>query len=75
MHIPEPEVDNAIKRYEAYVKDGPPEQACLINASDEPLLCTISGLSPAHDYTVGVKACAHGSSGCGDALEKSFRTA
>ncbi len=75
MALEETMENNAIKSYQAYVKDGAPEQTCLIKANDEPLLCTISGLSPAHDYTVGVKACAHGSSGCGDALEKSFRTA
>ncbi len=75
MQIPEPEEDNSIKSYQAYVKDGTPEQACIIKTGDEPLLCKISGLSPAHDYTVGVKACARGSNGCGAALEKSFRTA
>ncbi len=74
VQIPEPEENNAIKRYEAFVKAGSPEQACVIQASAEPLVCTISGLSPAHDYTVGVKTCVFGSNGCGPALEKSFRT-
>ncbi len=74
MALEEPMETNVIERYEAYVKGGSPEESCLIEASDEPLLCTISGLSPAHDYTVGVKACVIGSNGCGTALEKSFRT-
>ncbi len=74
VQIPEPEQDNAIKIYKAFVKDGAPEQACVIKIGDDPLLCTISGLSAAHAYTVGVKACARGSNGCGAALEKSFRT-
>ncbi len=74
VQIPEPEQDNAIKLYQAYVKDGRPEQACVIKIGDDPLLCTISGLSAERDYTVCVKACARGSNGCGVALEKSFRT-
>ncbi len=74
VKLEEPKENNVIKRYEAFVKDGSPEQACTIRASDDPLLCTISGLSPTHDYTVGVKACVHGSHGCGTAVEKSFRT-
>ncbi len=74
MQILEAEQNNAIKRYEAFVKDGSPEQACVIKASAEPLVCIISGLSPAHDYTVGVKTCVLGSNGCGPALEKLFRT-
>ncbi len=75
VKIEEPEENNFIKRYEAFVKDGTPQQACAIKANADPLKCTISGLSPARQYTVGVKACVHGSNGCGPALEKSFRTA
>ncbi len=41
----------------------------------DPLLCTISGLSPSREYTVGVKACVPGNNGSGHVLEKSFRTA
>ncbi len=74
VKLEEPKENNVIKRYEAYVKDGTPEQACVIIASEDPLVCTISGLSPIHAYTVGMKACVHGSNGCGPALEKSFRT-
>ncbi len=74
VKLEEPKENNVIKRYEAYVKGGPPEQSCVIKASEDSLLCKISGLSPSHDYTVGVKACVHGSNGCGAALEKSFRT-
>ncbi len=74
MKLEESSEDNAIKRYEAYVKGGRPEQACIIKMGDDPLLCSISGLAPSHDYTVVVKACVHGSNGCGAALEKSFRT-
>ncbi len=74
VKLDEPKEINAIKRYEAYVKDGRPEQACSIKTGDEPLMCKIRGLSPAHTYTVGVKACVHGRNGCGAALEKSFRT-
>ncbi len=73
VKLDEPKENNVIKLYEAFVKDGRPEQACLIKASEDPLLCTISSLSTAHTYTVGLKACVHGS-GCGPALEKSFRT-
>ncbi len=72
--LEEPTENNAIKHYEANVKDGRPEQTCTIKASEDPLLCKISGLSPAHAYTVGVKACVHGSNGCGPAFDKSFRT-
>ncbi len=74
VKLEEPKEDNAIKHFEAYVKDGRPEQACSIKTGDDPLLCTIRGLSPAHAYTVGLKGCVHGSNGCGSALEKSFRT-
>ncbi len=74
MNLDEPKENNVIKRYEAYIKGGRPEQACLIKASEDPLVCTISGLSRARAYTVGLKACVHGSNGCGAALEKSFRT-
>ncbi len=74
VKIEEPKENNFIKRYEAYVKGGPPEQSCVIKASEDSLMCTISGLSSSHEYTVGVKACVHGSSGCGPALEKSFST-
>ncbi len=74
VKLEEPKENNAIKRYEAYVKGGRPEQACLIKTSEDPLVCTISGLSPAQAYTVGLKACVHGSNACGPALEKSFTT-
>ncbi len=74
VKLEEPKENNVIKRYEAYVKDGTPEKACVIKANEDPLVCTISGLSPARSYTVGLKACVHGSNGCGAALEKSFRT-
>ncbi len=74
MKLEESNKDNAIKRYEAYVKGGSPEQACIIKMGDDPLSCMISGLAPSHDYTVGVKACVHGSNGCGSVLEKPFRT-
>ncbi len=75
VKLEEPKENNVIKRYEAYIKGGRPEQACLIKASEDQLVCTISGLSPAQDYTVGVKACVHGSNGCGPSLEKPLRTA
>ncbi len=74
VKLEEPKESNAIKRYEAYIKGGRPEQACLIKTSEDPLTCTISGLMPAKAYTVGLKACVHGSNGCGAALEKSFKT-
>ncbi len=74
MKLDEPKENNVIKRYEAYIKDGRPEQACVIKANEDPLVCKISGLSPARAYTVGLKACVHGSNGCGAAFEKSFRT-
>ncbi len=74
VKVEEPKENNVIKRYEAYIKGGRPEQMCTINANEDSLLCTISGLSPAHGYTVGVKACVYGSNGCGPALEKSLRT-
>ncbi len=75
MTLEEPEESNAIKRYEVYVKGGRPEQSCLIKTGDDPLMCTIRGLSPGQAYTVGMKACVHGTNRCGAALEKSFRTA
>ncbi len=74
VKLEEPKENNVIKRYEAYIKDGHPEQVCLIKANEDPLMCTISGLSPAQAYTVGVKACVPGSNGCGPALEKPLRT-
>ncbi len=75
VQIPEPEEkNNAIKRHEAFVKGGSSEQACVIKASADQLVCTISGLSPAHDYTVGMRTCVFGSNGYGPDLEKSFRT-
>ncbi len=74
VKLEEPKENNVIKRYEAYIKGGRPEQTCLIKASEAPLACTINGLSPAQAYTVGVKACVPGSNGCGPALEKSFST-
>ncbi len=70
--VEEAREENVIKRYEANVKGG--QQSCIIHGRDDPLLCIIGGLSPSHDYTVGVRACVPGSGGCGTALEKSFRT-
>ncbi len=35
MKLEESNKDNAIKRYEAYVKDGRPEQACIIKMGDD----------------------------------------
>ncbi len=72
--LEEPKESNVIKRYEAYIKGGRPEQTCTIEANEDPLVCTISGLSPARAYTVGLKACVHGSNGCGATFEKSPRT-
>ncbi len=60
VKLEEPMETSAIKRFEAYVKGGRPEMKCLIKVGDDPLLCKISGLSPAQEYTVGVKACVHG---------------
>ncbi len=74
VKLEEPKENNVIKRYEAYIKGGRPEQACLIKANEDPLVCTINGLSPAQAYTVGVKACVPGSNGCGPSLEKPLRT-
>ncbi len=74
MKLEEPKENSAIKHFEAYVKGGRPVMQCLIKVGDDPLLCKISDLSSAHDYTVGVKACVHGRNGCGAALEKSFKT-
>ncbi len=74
VKIDEPEDNNVIKRYEAFVHGGTPQQACAIQANADTLVCTLGGLSPSHNYTVGVKACVHGDAGCGAALEKSFRT-
>ncbi len=73
VKLEESKENNVIKRYEAYIKSGRPEQMCILNANEDPLLCTISGLSPAHDYTVGVKACVYGSNRCGAAVEKSLK--
>ncbi len=67
----EPREEIFIKRYEASVKGG--QQSCVIYGRDDPLLCVIGGLTPAHDYTVDVRACVSGIGGCGIALEKSFR--
>ncbi len=72
--ISEPMEDNVIKRYEASVSGGQPSQFCVIQANSDPLSCVLGGLQPSHEYTVGVKACVHGSDGCGPAIEKSFRT-
>ncbi len=74
VKIEEPDENNVIKHYEAFVEGGTPQQACSVQANADPLLCTIRGLSPSHEYTVGVKACVHGENGCGPALKKSFRT-
>ncbi len=74
VKVEEPKQNNFIKRYEAFVKGGTPQQACTIQAVADPLKCTISGLSPSREYTVGVKACAPGNNRCGPALEKSFST-
>ncbi len=74
VKVDEPEENNVIKRYEAFVNVGTPQQACSIQANADALLCTLGGLSPSRNYTVGVKACVHGDAGCGGALDKSFRT-
>ncbi len=74
VKLDEPKETNAIKRYEAFINGGSPEQACRITASAEPLVCKIRGLSSARTYIMGLKACVHGRNGCGAALEKSFRT-
>ncbi len=74
VKIEEPTENNVIKHYDAFVKGGTPEQACSVQANADTLLCTISGISPSHEYTVGVKACVRGDNGCGSPLEKSFRT-
>ncbi len=68
--VEEPMENNVIKRFEAHVKGGLPDQACTIQASLEPLQCTISGLTSSRNYTVGVKACVHGEDACGPALDK-----
>lgn len=74
VKVEEPKEDNAVRHYEAFVKGGSKQQACIIHALADPLVCTIRGLTAGHNYTVGVKACAFGNHGCGTALEKSFRT-
>ncbi len=74
VRVEEPKVDNAVRHYEAFVKGGSPQQACIIQALADPLSCTISNLMAGQEYTVGVKACAFGNHGCGYALEKPFRT-
>ncbi len=74
IKLGEPEEDNAIKRNVVFVKNGTPQQACTIQASVEILMCTIRGISSSSEYTLGVKACIHGSGACGPALEKSFST-
>ncbi len=66
--------NNVIKYYEAIVKGGQPDQSCTAPASSDPVSCTISNLHPSTPYAVDVKACVHGSDGCGPALEKSFTT-
>ncbi len=74
VKIEEPKENNVIKHYEAVVKGATPLRACIVEANADTLMCTITGLSSAHEYTVGVKACVHRAIGCGPALEKSFRT-
>ncbi len=74
VRVDEPKENNVIKRFEAFVKGGAPQQACTIQALADPLKCSISGLSSSREYIVGVKACVSGNNGCGPALEKSFRT-
>ncbi len=74
VKVQEPSENNVIKRFEASVKGGTPQQTCTIKANSDPLLCTISDLMASHEYTVDVKACVHGSNACGAPLEKSFRT-
>ncbi len=74
VKLDEPKENNVIKRFEAFVKGGTPQQTCTIQALADPLKCTITGLSSSRAYTVGVKACVPGDNGCGPALEKPFRT-
>ncbi len=74
VKVEEPKQNNIIKRFEAFLKGGTSQQTCTIQALADPLKCTISGLAPSREYTVGVKACVPGNNGCGPTLEKSFRT-
>ncbi len=59
VKLDEPKENNVVKRYEAYVKDGRPEQACIIKANEDPtcvhnkwpfsctrLHCGLEGLCP-----------------------------
>ncbi len=65
VKVQEPSENNVIKRFEVSVKGGTAQQACTIKVNSDPLLCTLSGLSPSHDYTVDVKSSVHGIKGCG----------
>ncbi len=42
VKLEEPKENNVIKRYEAYVEGGRPDQACLIKANEDPLVCEIN---------------------------------
>ncbi len=43
--------------YTAKVKDPSPEKSCRVAGDVKPLECTLTGLTPATEYTIKAKAC------------------
>ncbi len=69
-----PSGNPAIDAYEASVADGTSSQKCTVKQSVQPHQCEITDLSPNTDYTISMRACLPGSSGCGIALTVESRT-
>ncbi len=64
----------AVYFFEANVKGSSPPIGCRVANVQSNLKCELAGLSPATLYTVTVKACLPGSSGCSRSIEDSVWT-
>ncbi len=67
----------AVKRYEATAVGSYSRsysRSCTARAGRSPLYCWMSGLSSNTEYTVSIKACLPGRTGCGPALVRKVQT-
>ncbi len=69
-----PSGNPSIDAYEASVVGGTSSQKCTVKQSVQPHQCEITDLSPNTDYTISMRACLPGSSGCGVAVTVDSRT-
>ncbi len=70
VEVEQPEEDPAIQLYKVSVKNGSPDQACIIMACIPPLKCQINNLTLATTYAFEVKACMPGDGVCSASTER-----